>query len=119
MIAKKVMRAKVIGVDISSKVDPVCPQEVEDFCDLLLGAPECYEGSAWDKFHATLLRACAQLRSGDVGGVRRAAEAVIVTSSSIAAFHRLDEYVCDGGKIVCAGYVSRCHLAAARDALCH
>jgi propanol-preferring alcohol dehydrogenase len=105
MIAKKVMLTKVISVDLRSKVDQVCPQEVEDCYNLLLGAPECYEGSAWEKFHAVLLRACAQFRSGYVGGVRRAAEAVIVTSSSIAAFQRLDEYVCDGSFIVCAGYV--------------
>ncbi|KAJ0424996.1 chaperonin 10-like protein [Aspergillus carlsbadensis] len=103
MIAKKVMRVKVIGVDLSSKVDRVSPQEVEGYCDVLLGAPESHEGSAWEEFHAALLSACAQLRSGNVSGVRRAAEAAIVTSSSIAAFQRLDEYVCDGGRIVCAG----------------
>ncbi|KAL3440312.1 chaperonin 10-like protein [Aspergillus insuetus] len=112
MIAKKVMRPKVIGVDISSKTDRVSSQEVDDCCDLLLQAPECYEGSAWEKFHAALLRACAQLRSGHVGGVERAAEAVIVTSSSIVAFQRLDKYVCDDGIIVCAGVPKRLNIVS-------
>jgi propanol-preferring alcohol dehydrogenase len=105
MIAKNVMRIKVIGVDLPSKVDGVSLQESDGYCDILLRAPEPHEGSAWEEFHGALLRACTQLRSEYVRGVGRAAEAVIVTSSSIAAFQRLDEYVCDGGMIVCAGYV--------------
>ncbi|PYI19314.1 NAD(P)-binding protein [Aspergillus violaceofuscus CBS 115571] len=108
MLAKQVQRARVIGVDIAAKTLAVTQehQDYQDYCDILLGAPESYEeGYTWQGFHERLLQACAQLRRGHGrnGGVARAAEAVIVTSSSVSSFQRLDEYVCDGGTIVCAG----------------
>ncbi|KAI2985492.1 hypothetical protein CBS147344_6132 [Aspergillus niger] len=103
MMAKELLGAKVIGVDLPAKVDRVSSQETDRYCDVLLAAPESHEGSVWDEFHAALLLVCAQLRGKQAGDVTRAAEAFIVTSSSITAFQRLDEYVCDGGRIVCAG----------------
>ncbi|PYI28094.1 hypothetical protein BP00DRAFT_428722 [Aspergillus indologenus CBS 114.80] len=108
MLAKQVQRARVIGVDLAAKTRAVTQehQDYQDYCDVLLGAPESYEeGEAWQVFHKRLLQACAQLRRGHGrnGGVARAAEAVIVTSSSVSSFQRLDEYVCDGGTVVCAG----------------
>ncbi|RAH87508.1 GroES-like protein [Aspergillus japonicus CBS 114.51] len=108
MLAKQVQRARVIGVDLAAKTRAVTQehQDYQDYCEILLGAPESYEeGYTWQGFHERLLQACAQLRRGHGrnGGVARAAEAVIVTSSSVSSFQRLDEYVCDGGTIVCAG----------------
>ncbi|KAJ6042994.1 uncharacterized protein N7446_001190 [Penicillium canescens] len=104
MIAKKILGAKVIGVDLPAKVDRASPQDSHDYCDILLGAPKSHQGNAWEEFHAAVLNACAQLRGEQRGGgVKRAAECVIVTSSSIEAFQKLDEYVRDGGTIVCAG----------------
>ncbi|OJK00346.1 hypothetical protein ASPACDRAFT_118533 [Aspergillus aculeatus ATCC 16872] len=104
MLAKQIQRARVIGVDLAAKTSAVT-QEHQDYCDILLGAPESHEDEAWQGFHERLLQACAQLRRGhgeDVG-IPRAAEAAIVTSSSVSSFQRLDEYVCDGGTIVCVG----------------
>ncbi|OJJ30546.1 hypothetical protein ASPWEDRAFT_164811 [Aspergillus wentii DTO 134E9] len=101
MIAKQVLRSSVIGVDLEEKVSGLITQDHQEYCDIFLGAPETHEGAAWNRFHSMLLRACSQLR-GDHGAVR-AAEAVVVTSSSFSSFQRLDEYVCDGGSIVCAG----------------
>ncbi|KAL3468850.1 chaperonin 10-like protein [Aspergillus californicus] len=103
MIAKQVLGAKVIGVDLAAKVRRVVPAEQQDYIDILLAAPECDEGVVWEGFHATLAKACAQLRRDQGEGVSRAAEAVIVTSSSREGFQKLDEYVCDGGTIICVG----------------
>ncbi|KAL4793230.1 chaperonin 10-like protein [Aspergillus venezuelensis] len=108
MVAKNVFGAKVIGVDLPGKVCRAARAEYMEYCDGLLAAPQCHQGAAWDKFCGALLQACADLRSEQNQqrggrGVARAAEAVLVASSGIEAFQRLDEYVCDGGRIVCAG----------------
>ncbi|KAH8667696.1 chaperonin 10-like protein [Ilyonectria robusta] len=99
-IAKQVKGAKVIGIDLGWKIDKLQARS-EEFADIFLHAPTADDGEAWSAFKAELLGACSQLRGRN--GLTRAAEAVVVTSSSIAAFKRLDEYVCDGGRIVCVG----------------
>lgn len=101
-IAKQVFGARVIGIDLKSKIDVLQSQDHGDYSDILLGAPETDMGHAWSDFHSMLMQSCDKLRRNH--GLRRAAEAVIVASSSFSAFRRLDEYVCDGGRIVCVGY---------------
>ncbi|GLB05368.1 hypothetical protein AtubIFM57258_000648 [Aspergillus tubingensis] len=100
MIAKNVLRVKVIGIDLGSKIGDLMSVH-HDFADVLLEAPSPHDDQLWSKFHADLLETCVQLRGGH--GVDRAAEAVIVTSSELSGFQRLEEYICDGGTIVCAG----------------
>ncbi|GAA85318.1 hypothetical protein AKAW_03432 [Aspergillus luchuensis IFO 4308] len=100
MIAKNVLRVKVIGIDLGSKIGDLMSVH-HDFADVLLEAPSPHDDQLWSKFHADLLETCVQLRGGH--GVERAAEAVIVTSSELSGFQRLEEYICDGGTIVCAG----------------
>lgn len=100
-IAKQVLRAKVIGIDIKPKIKNLLSQDYTQYSDFLLRATEAHDGDAWSEFHATLLQACGKLRKGH--GLARAAEAVIISSSSFCAFKRLDKFVCDGGRIVCVG----------------
>lgn len=99
-IAKKVFQARVIGIDLASKVGAL-PQDWDDYSDIRLGSPEVNHDADWAKFQSILLAACQKLRGDHC--LDHAAEAVIVTSSSFSSFHRLDRYVCDGGKIVCVG----------------
>lgn len=100
-IAKQVFGARVIGIDLQSKIDVVRLQDHGDYSDILLSAPETDSGDAWADFHSMLMQSCEKLRRNH--SLQRAAEAVIVASSSFSAFRRLDEYVCDGGRIVCVG----------------
>ncbi|CAI7640657.1 unnamed protein product [Penicillium crustosum] len=88
-IAKEVFGARVIGIDLKSKIDEIQSQDYGDYSDILLGAPETDMGDAWLSFHSMLMQSCEKLRRNH--GVRRAAEAVIVASSSFSAFQRLDE----------------------------
>ncbi|KAJ5374230.1 hypothetical protein N7517_006236 [Penicillium concentricum] len=100
-IAKQVLRARVIGIDIKAKINKLLLKDHAQYSDFALSAPEAHDGDAWLNFHGALLRACEELRGSC--GLTRAAEAVIVSSSSFSAFWRLDDYVCDGGRIVCVG----------------
>ncbi|KGO47640.1 Alcohol dehydrogenase superfamily, zinc-type [Penicillium expansum] len=100
-IAKQIFGARVIGIDLKSKIDVIQSQDYGDYSDILLSAPETNAGDAWSDFHSMLMQSCEKLRRNY--GLRRAAEAVIVASSSFSAFQRLDEYVYDGGRIVCVG----------------
>lgn len=100
MIAKHVLRAKVIGIDLGSKIASLM-HDHQDFADILQEAPSPHDDHIWSVFHAGLLEACVRLRGGH--GVDRAAEAAIVTSSELSGFQKLEEYICDGGTIVCAG----------------
>ncbi|KAL2823433.1 chaperonin 10-like protein [Aspergillus cavernicola] len=72
--------ARVIGVDLRHKIEKLSSQEQDQIGGIFL---------------------CA--RAVESQGVPRAAEAVVVSSSGFSAFHRSDEYVCDGGRIVCVG----------------
>ncbi|KAF7558180.1 hypothetical protein G7Z17_g72 [Cylindrodendrum hubeiense] len=99
-IAKQVKGAKVIGIDLGWKIDEL-PANANEFGDIFLHAPTADSGEAWNAFKANLLEACTKLRPDS--GLLRGADAVIISSSSIAAFKNLDEYVCDGGEIVCVG----------------
>lgn len=107
-IAKQVFGARVIGIDLKSKIDVLQSQDHSDYSDILLGAPKTDMGDAWSDFHSTLMQSCDKLRRNH--GLRRAAEAVIVASSSFSSFQRLDEYVCDGGRIICVGYGNFFHV---------
>ena len=99
-MAKQVLRAKVIGIDIKSKINNLLSQDYMQYGDFLLSATKAHDGDAWSEFHAALLQACDKLRNSHV--LVRAAEAVIISSSLFFAFKRL-EFVCDGGRIVCVG----------------
>ncbi|PYI07734.1 GroES-like protein [Aspergillus sclerotiicarbonarius CBS 121057] len=99
-IAKHVLRARVIGIDFGSKID-LLSQDLDDYADVLLSMPEVDDEQTWSDFLAQLLQSCEKLRGGQ--GVSRMAESVIVSGSTFSAFRRLEQYVCDGGRIVCVG----------------
>ncbi|KAJ5748416.1 GroES-like protein [Penicillium nucicola] len=99
-IAKHVLRARVIGIDVRFKVEPL-PHGYSDYSDILLSAVEAVDSHSWSEFQARLLDACELLRHDK--SLQRKAEAVIIASSSFSAFQQLDDYVCDGGRIVCVG----------------
>lgn len=98
-IAKHVMGAKVIGVDLAWKID-LLADHAERYADRLVAASDGTEQSCHRLF-TQLLEACKDLRPGR--GPMRAAESVIISASKPEAFARLDQYVCDGGSIVCVG----------------
>lgn len=99
-IAKNLFQAKVIGIDLASKIDTL-PQEWEDYSDIRISPPVTNHDADWSTFHSVLLAACKELRGGQ--GISHGADAIIVTSSSFSSFHRLDRFVCDGGRIICVG----------------
>ncbi|KAK4235437.1 hypothetical protein C8A03DRAFT_36704 [Achaetomium macrosporum] len=80
------------------------------YADVLMPAPPD-DGSKelWRLYTTSLIDACASLRP--VGATRRAADAVIVTASSEAAFRRLECYIRDGGWIVCSGVPYRLEIS--------
>ncbi|KAJ5490181.1 hypothetical protein N7453_011006 [Penicillium expansum] len=97
-IAKQIFGARVIGIDLKSKIDVIQSQDYGDYSDVLLSAPETNAGDAWSDFHSMLMQSCEKLRRNY--GLRRAAEAVIVASSSFSAFQRLNE-VPKGNNTIC------------------
>lgn len=103
-MAKHVFGLKVIGVDIVSKLDSSLPVAASEYADVFLPAYEEGGVQAWPDYVATIHNAFARLLPATTG--KRAGDAVIVASSRIGAFRSLDEYVCDGGRIVCSGYVT-------------
>ncbi|KAJ6042997.1 GroES-like protein [Penicillium canescens] len=96
-IAKNVSQAKVFGIDLASKISAL-PRDWDEYSDIRPSTPEVNHGADWSAFQSALLATCDKLQ--DERGLKHAAEAVIVISSSFSSFHRLDEYVRDGGRIV-------------------
>lgn len=102
MIAKKVIGARVIGVDVEAKVAIMKGGDCSEYADILLPVPAEEAGvESWSVFIRTLVETCTQLRPDKA--TRRAADAVIVAASSASGFRRLEDYVRDGGWIVCSG----------------
>ncbi|RYP48304.1 hypothetical protein DL768_005789 [Monosporascus sp. mg162] len=102
-IAKQIRGAKVIGTGLASKLDSL---DFSHFTDVLLNAPPPQASTGSDTltcFKAKLLETCSKLRGDKT--IARAADVVIVAASTGAAFQNLEDYVCDGGRIVCVGYV--------------
>lgn len=101
-IAKQIRGAKVIGTDLASKLDSL---DASHFADVLLNAPPQAPAGcdARTSFKARLLEACSKLRGDKT--MARVADVVLVAASTGAAFQNLEDYVCDGGKIICVGYV--------------
>jgi propanol-preferring alcohol dehydrogenase len=101
-IAKNVFGAKVIGVDIESKIATLKAQDHQAYADVLLAAPADHaDVETRAIFHHSLVESCTLVRSNK--STQRAADAVIVAASTAAAFRQLERYVCDGGFIVCSG----------------
>ncbi|KAJ4211628.1 hypothetical protein NW759_012229 [Fusarium solani] len=102
-IAKNVLGLRVVGVDKQSKINSLTAEQAEAMAHVLVPAPEQdldgQEGSS--HFRAALLEACSNLRGGI--GISRGAETVIVAASEIEAFRHLQDYVCDGGHVICLG----------------
>jgi propanol-preferring alcohol dehydrogenase len=97
-IAKQIRGAKVIGTDLASKVDSLA---FSHCVDVLLDAPQAFTDDTRACFKAQLLETCGKLR-GD-GSMTRGADVAIVSASTGAAFQNLEDYICDGGRIVCVG----------------
>ncbi|KAH7123494.1 chaperonin 10-like protein [Dactylonectria estremocensis] len=97
-IAKQVRGARVIGTDLASKLDSLRHSHV---ADALLEAPRVSSSDARTSFQARLVKTCRKLRGDRT--LARAADIVIVAASTGAAFENLEDYVCDGGRIVCVG----------------
>ncbi|KAH7124331.1 chaperonin 10-like protein [Dactylonectria macrodidyma] len=102
-IAKHVLGLKVIGVDRQWKVDSLTAEQADRMAHTFLPTPEEHNDSETNTsiFRSTLLESCMRLR-GSIG-VPRCAETVIVAASEIGAFRHLEDYVCDGGRIICLG----------------
>ncbi|CAG9992970.1 unnamed protein product [Clonostachys byssicola] len=101
MLAKQVFALKVIGVDLKSKIDVFPAKHTVMACDVLLPAVEDQDPTALVKLQDKIAVSCARLRNDT--GTPRAADAVVVTSSRMSGFQRLENFVCDGGSIVCVG----------------
>ncbi|CAG9978490.1 unnamed protein product [Clonostachys byssicola] len=99
-IAKHVMGAKVIGVDLKWKIDQL-PANANHFGDVFLPAPEASSLTSSCEFQHQLSTTCTLLRKHT--SFQRNADVVIVASSCAEAFESLENYVCDGGRIVCLG----------------
>ncbi|KAK7413389.1 hypothetical protein QQX98_007766 [Neonectria punicea] len=97
-IAKQVRGAKVIGTDLASKLDSVHSSHV---VDVLLKAPQVSTSDARTAFKTRLVETCTKLRGDKT--LARAADVVIVAASTGVAFQNLEDFVCDGGRIVCVG----------------
>jgi alcohol dehydrogenase, propanol-preferring len=102
-MAKNTLGLRVIGVDKQSKIESLTAEQAGRIAHVLIPAPEeDINGQAGScRFKATLLEACTSLRGGI--GVSRGAETAIVAASEIGAFRHLEDYVCDGGQVICLG----------------
>ncbi|GJC90827.1 hypothetical protein ColLi_13665 [Colletotrichum liriopes] len=101
-IARNVYGAKVIGINMGSKVAAMEKDGYSEYVDVLLPAPaDNASPDSWDLFVRSILECCTHLRPDK--SIKRAADALIVAASSAAAFRNLEDYVCDGGWIVCSG----------------
>lgn len=101
-IAKHVFGARVIGIDLKRKIDKL-PVESEHFGDIFIAAPQEGEPRQLGIFCRDLRDACSKLRVNTE--TARLADSLIACGSTGSSFSNLDEYVCDGGSIVCVGYV--------------
>ncbi|RSM18686.1 hypothetical protein CDV31_002406 [Fusarium ambrosium] len=100
MMAKQVRHAKVIGIDLSHKIDQLPPSS-NQFGDIFLSAPTAVDAESRVEHANAIIEACRKLR-GD-SGVLRGADSVIICGSTPDAFRNVHYYVCDGGRIVCVG----------------
>lgn len=102
-MAKNTLGLRVIGVDKQSKLETLTAEQARRISHVLIPAPEedvdNQVGSR--RFKDALLEACTSLRGGI--GVPRGAETVIVAGSEMGAFRHLEDYVCDGGQVICLG----------------
>ncbi|RAH69840.1 GroES-like protein [Aspergillus aculeatinus CBS 121060] len=97
-IARKVYKAKVIGVDLPEKQRGLGPRSSGCY-DAFVPANRNSEGTT--SFLEGLSRACSELRGPEVPPAM--ADGVIVTAGSTAAYTNLIEYLREGGAIVCVG----------------
>ncbi|KAL5610611.1 hypothetical protein FOBRF1_006728 [Fusarium oxysporum] len=102
-IARRVFGAKVIGVDYGWKNDILTAEHNREFADMLLEPPSSTSGKEWTGFITSLTQSCIQLRNWK--GTARAADCLIICANRESAFRNMEDYVCDGGRIVCSGYV--------------
>ncbi|RSL59611.1 hypothetical protein CEP51_013897 [Fusarium floridanum] len=98
LMAKKVFRARVIGVDLAMKGDFPSVAEASDRF-IPLDGDDCLAGQP--DLTSPIVSACTELR-GD-GLYPRKANAVIAASNTIASFQNLPSFVCDGGSIILIG----------------
>ncbi|RTE72057.1 hypothetical protein BHE90_013537 [Fusarium euwallaceae] len=100
MMAKQVRHAKVIGIDLSHKINRL-PSSSDQFGDIFLSAPNTVDAESRVEHANAIIEACRKLRGGS--GVLRGADSVIICGSTPEAFRNVHDYVCDGGRIVCVG----------------
>ncbi|KAJ3548887.1 hypothetical protein NM208_g791 [Fusarium decemcellulare] len=100
-MALHIFGARVIGVDHGWKNEILATKHDNEFADTLLDAPSSTEGKDWATFIASLIRSCSQLRHAQ--GTARAADCLIICANKESAFKNMEDYVCDGGRIVCSG----------------
>lgn len=103
MMARQVFGLKVIAVDRASQLRKLPTETAKLLAHTFIQAPEILEKreSALHEFRNQLFEACSRLRGGS--GIARGAESIIVAASKISAFWGVEDYVCDGGNIVCVG----------------
>ncbi|CAH0055634.1 unnamed protein product [Clonostachys solani] len=101
MLAKRVFALNVIGVDLKSKIDTFPSKNAGMVCDVLLPATDGQDPVALVELQDKIAVSCARLRNDTC--TSRAADAVIVASSRMSGFQGLENFVCDGGSIVCVG----------------
>jgi propanol-preferring alcohol dehydrogenase len=99
MIAKNVYKAHVIGVDFAWKSKSLS-SDADRIYDHFVAFPSTSDKD-WLVYFEQLSRQCGAER--DRHCLPRMADSLIVTTSSAAAFQKMENYVCDGGIIVCVG----------------
>jgi propanol-preferring alcohol dehydrogenase len=102
-MARQIYGAKAIGIDFGWKNDILRKKHHGEIADILLDVPEDTHGEAWVEFTTALTRSCMRLRHDK--GTERAADSLIICASKESAFKQMEDYICDGGRIVCSGYV--------------
>lgn len=107
MIAKTVFGARVIGMDWGWKEKNLPSSFARDrVYDKFI--PACVTPSDQiprQRLFQALREACDELRGMGKHSTSLMAQSVIVTASSTSAFQSLSDLVCDGGSIICVGYV--------------
>ncbi|KEQ92072.1 hypothetical protein AUEXF2481DRAFT_444138 [Aureobasidium subglaciale EXF-2481] len=97
MIAKSVYKAHVVGVDFAWKSASLSGN-TNLIYDKFMAFPSDLDRD-WRVYFGELSQYCNQVRGQHC--TPRLADSVIVTASSAATFHKLEDYVCDGGIIIC------------------
>ncbi|CAG9951557.1 unnamed protein product [Clonostachys rosea f. rosea IK726] len=100
-MARQIYGAKAIGIDFGWKNDILRKKHHGEIADILLDVPEDTHGEAWVEFTTALTRSCMRLRHDK--GTERAADSLIICASKESAFKQMEDYICDGGRIVCSG----------------